>query len=156
VEKWKRWKPTDFQCCNSWPYAVEQYARQQLGINGAASCHSRYQKQIATVSMGENEVEVLCSDTISVAKFGETPAGRGACEGKPDQEVIELSPKAMQDLSGQVANALHVKVCYTGAAQDLCLHNGPGKATFPEAEHCMTKGCPTDQPKLEDTGWPYR
>jgi hypothetical protein len=156
VQKWKRWKATDFQCCNSWPFALERYARSQLGLNGAASSLSTYQKQIATVSMGEREVQVLCSDTIPGTKFGETKAGPGACTGPIDNEVIELSPKAMEDLSGQITSPLHVKVCYTGAAQDLCLHNGPGKASFPEATHCMTRGCQTDPdlPKLKDTGWP--
>lgn len=156
VQKWKRWKAKDFQCCNSWPYAVEQYARNQLGLSGAASCP--YQQQIATVSMGGSEVDVLCSDAVG-SKFGEKPAGRGACKGTPPKEVIELSPKAMRDLSGQTANAIHVRVCYSGAAQPLCPNEGrggPGKdGSFPEAEDCITRGCQTDPelPKLKDTGW---
>ena len=61
----------------------------------------------------------------------------------------------MQDLSGQVDNALHVTVCYSGSKQDLCLHNGPGKAREPEIEHCLTEGCTPQEgtPKLKETGW---
>jgi len=80
-----------------------------------------------------------------------------ACTGKTSTEVIELSPKAMQDLSGQVANALHVEVCYSGSKEDLCLHNGPGARSFPTIEQCLTRGCspwegtPTTH---KDSGWP--
>ena len=66
----KEWK--SFPCCNSWPLSVENFARGQLGINGAASCTARHEKEIATVSWGDNEVQVLCSDTIPGAMFGGT------------------------------------------------------------------------------------
>jgi hypothetical protein len=144
-------------CCNSWPWSLEDYARRQLGLNGAASCPVQHERQIATISFGEEEVKVLCSDTISNDMVGETKSA-SACSGKINTEVIEMSPKAMQELSGQVTNALHVKVCFSGSKQDLCPHNGPGKAIFPEIEHCLTTGCspPEGTPKLRDTGWPRR
>ena len=156
----KNWKA--YNCCNSWPWAVEDYARNQLGINGAASCHAPHQRQIATVSWGDQEVQVLCSDTIPGNKFGESKVSSKFCAGKIDREVIEMSPKAMQDLSGQTLNALGVRVCYSGTQQDLCLHNGPGPAArtgrdaFPECGDCLTAGCPVPEgtPKLKDTGWP--
>jgi hypothetical protein len=133
-----------------------------LGLNGAASCHAPHQRQIATVSWGDQEVDVLCSDTIPGDKFGESKVTSKFCAGKIDKEVIEMSPRAMQDLSGQTLNALGVRVCYSGTQQDLCLHNGPGPAArtgrdaFPECADCLTAGCPVPEgtPKLKDTGWP--
>jgi hypothetical protein len=156
----KNWKA--YNCCNSWPWALEDYARNSLGLNGAASCHAPHQRQIATVSWGDKDVQVLCSDTIPGDKFGEREVKSKFCTGKIDKEVIELSPKAMQDLSDQTLNALGVRVCYSGTQQDLCLHNGPGPArrtgrdAFPECEDCLTAGCPVPEgtPKLKDTGWP--
>jgi len=150
----KNWK--SYACCNSWPWSVEDYARTQLGLSGAASCHATHQKETATVSYGDNEVEVLCSDTMPGDKFGETKGGQGACAGTIDTEVIELSPKAMNDLSGQITNALSVEVCYSGTKADLCLHNGPGKKSRPEVSDCLTRGCVPWEgtPTLAETGWP--
>jgi hypothetical protein len=150
----KNWK--SYACCNSWPWSVEDYARNQLGLNGAASCHATHQKETATVSYGDNEVEVLCSDTMPNDKFGETTGSPGACAGKIETEVIEISPKAMSDLSGQIKNALSVEVCYSGTKADLCLHNGPGKKSRPEVSHCLTRGCVPWEgtPTLAGTGWP--
>lgn len=141
-------------CCNSWPFALEKHARERLGLAGTASCPARHQKQIATVSLGDNSVNVLCSDTIPTSMVGE----RGAehCKGKIAQEVIELSPQAMQDLSGQVAHALHVSVCFGGVAQDgLCLSDAPNPKKFPEARDCITAGCSQDDdtPKLKEIPW---
>jgi hypothetical protein len=150
-KKWRSWN-----CCNSWPLSVEDYARSQLGLSGAASCTVRHEKEVATVSFGDKEVDVLCSDTIPTSMFGEQ-AKASACTGDIDTEVIELSPKAMQELSGQLANALHVKVCYSGTKQDLCLHNGPGAKSFPTIQQCLTKGCSpwADTPTTHDkSGWP--
>jgi len=142
-------------CCNSWPFAVEKHAREEMKINGAASCTVRHEREIATVSMGDKSVQVLCSDTVPNAMFGGTDNAKD-CDGQISTEVIELSPKAMDDLSGQTKNALHVTVCYSGTKEDLCLHNGPGKARNPEQTDCLTRGCyaPADTPKLKDTGWP--
>jgi hypothetical protein len=153
VGEGKKKKTAD--CCNSWPFAVEKHARETLKINGAASCTVRHEREIATVSMGSNSVQVLCSDTIPNDMFGGTSNAKD-CDGQITTEVIELSPKAMEDLSGQTTNALHVTVCYSGTKEDLCLHNGPGKAKKPEQSHCLTRGCdaPADTPKLKDTGWP--
>jgi len=150
----KTWR--SFDCCNSWPLSVEDYARTQLGLNGAASCSVQHEREIANISFGGNEVEVLCSDTIPNSMFGEK-TNASACSGSIATEVIEMSPKAMQDLSGQLANALHVKVCYSGSKVDLCLHNGPGARSFPTIHQCLTKGCapwegtPTTH---KDSGWP--
>jgi hypothetical protein len=150
----KTWR--SFDCCNSWPLSVEDYARTQLGLSGAASCTVRHEREIATVSFGGNEVEVLCSDTIPNSMFGEKTSA-SACSGSIANEVIEMSPKAMQDLSGQLENALHVKVCYSGSKVDLCLHNGPGARSFPTIHQCLTKGCtpwegtPTTH---KNSGWP--
>ena len=150
----KNWR--SISCCNSWPLSVEDYARTQLGLSGAASCTAQHEREIATVSFGGNEVEVLCSDTIPGSMFGES-ASASACSGSIATEVIEVSPKAMQDLSGQLANALHVNVCYSGAKEDLCLHNGPGAKSFPTISQCLTKGCSPweDTPTThKDSGWP--
>jgi hypothetical protein len=153
--KGKKVKDLFIPCCNSWPWSLEDYARRQLGLNGAASCPVQHEKEIATITYGGKDVQVLCSDTIPNNMVGETKSA-SACSGKIKTEVIEMSPKAMQDLSGQVANALHVSVCFSGSKQDLCLHDGPGKASRPEIEHCLTEGCtpPEGTPKLKDTGWP--
>lgn len=134
---------------------MEDYARRQLGINGAASCPAQHEKEIATVSYGNKKVDVLCSDTIPNDKVGEAK-NASACSGKINAEVIEMSPNAMRDLSSQVGNALHVTVCYSGSKQDLCRHNGPGKASFPEVQHCLTEGCtpPDGTPARKDTRWP--
>jgi hypothetical protein len=155
----KRWK--SFPCCNSWPWSLEDYARNQLSLNGAASCSVRHEKEIATITFGENKVEVLCSDTIPGFKFGVQAIGPVACPEPINCEVIEMSPQAMQDLSGQVVNPLPVSVCYSGSKQDLCLHNGPGpkrrtgRDAFPESFDCLTEGCTPQEgtPKLKDTGW---
>jgi hypothetical protein len=151
--KAKTWE--SFPCCNSWPLSVESYARGQLGLNGAASCTARHEKEIATVTLGENEVQVLCSDTIPGDKFGGTKNAKD-CGGSVATEVIEMSPKAMQDLSGQLTNALHVTVCYSGSKEDLCLHNGPGAKAFPTIQQCLTRGCDPveDAPSHKDSGWP--
>ena len=133
----KKWR--SFNCCNSWPLSVETYARNQ-GLNGAASCKVQHEREIATITLGEKEVEVLCSDTIPTDK----------------SQVIEMSPKAMQDLSGQLADPQSVSVCYSGSKQDLCLHNGPGAKSFPTVTQCLTKGCPVTEgtPTHADSGWP--
>ncbi len=133
----KKWKSTS--CCNSWPLSLEDYARQQ-GWNGAASCKVQHEREIATITSGDKEVEVLCSDTIPTDK----------------PQVIEMSPKAMLDLSGQLLNPLAVTVCYSGSKQDLCLHNGPGAKSFPKITDCLTRGCPVpaDSPTHKDSGWP--
>jgi hypothetical protein len=150
----KKWR--SFNCCNSWPLSVEDYARTQLGLSGAASCTVQHEREIATISFGGNEVEVLCSDTIPNSMFGENTRA-SACSGSIATEVIEMSPKAMQALSSQLASALHVKVCYSGSKEDLCLHNGPGARSFPTIHQCLTKGCspwegtPTTH---QDSGWP--
>ncbi len=150
----KKWR--SISCCNSWPLSVEHYARTQLGLSGAASCTAQHEREIATVSFGEKEVEVLCSDTIPNSMFGETTKASD-CAGSISTEVIEMSPKAMQDLSGQLKSALHVKVCYSGSKEQLCLHNGPGAKSFPTINQCLTKGCtpwegtPTTH---KDSGWP--
>lgn len=142
-------------CCNSWPFSVEQFARDKLGLAGAASCPAQHEKEIATVTFGGKEVNVLCSDTIPGKNFGDQ-ASAAACQGSISREVIEMSPKAMQDLSGQVANALHVTVCFSGSKQDLCLHSGPNPRVSPEVEDCLTEGCtvPSGTPRLKNTGWP--
>ena len=153
--KGKKLKDLFIPCCNTWPWSLEDYARRNLALNGAGSCPVQHEKEIATITYGEKSVDVLCSDTIPTAMVGETKSA-SACSGKIKTEVIEMSPKAMQDLSGQVANALHVSVCYSGSKEDLCLHNGPGKASFPDVGDCLTDGCTAepDTPKLKDTGWP--
>ena len=135
---------------------MEKYAREQLGINGVASCTARHEREIATVTFGEKEVQVLCSDTIPNDNFGETPASKDACQGDITTEVIELSPQAMLEVSGQLGNALHVTVCYSGTKESLCLHDGPGAKSFPSVTQCLTRGCdpPEDTPALKDTGWP--
>jgi hypothetical protein len=142
-------------CCNSWPFAVEEYARRYLGLNGAASCPAQHERKIASVDFNDKQVQVLCSDTIPSAMAGPTNDPK-ACTGNVASEMLELSPKAMQDLSGQLGNVLHVSACFSGTKQDLCLHDGPGKARFPEAKDCLTSGCSIDPsaPKLKDTGWP--
>lgn len=144
-------------CCNSWPFALESFARSQLGLAGAASCPATHQQEIATVSLGSNSVRVLCSDTIPTAMVG---AGTAAdCKGKITKEVIEMSPLAMQDLSGQIAHALHVRVCFSGAKRDeLCFGSARNPKARPEARDCLTAGCSTeaDTPKLKDIPWPRR
>jgi len=142
-------------CCNTWPFAVEDHARRHLGLNGAASCPAQHEREVATVGFGGKQVQVLCSDTIPGGMVGTTADPRH-CNGKLSAELLEMSPKAMQDLSGQIGSALHVDVCFSGTKQDMCGHDGPGKASFPEATDCVTRGCATDpdRPKLKDTGWP--
>lgn len=142
-------------CCNTWPFAVEDHARRHLGLNGAASCPAQHEREVATVGFGGKQVQVLCSDTIPGGMVG-TTADPKSCNGKLTAELLEMSPKAMQDLSGQIGNALHVDVCFSGTKQDMCGHDGPGKASFPEATDCVTRGCAPDPdlPKLKDTGWP--
>jgi hypothetical protein len=149
----KKWDA--FPCCNSWPLSLETYARNQLGIEGVASCTARHEREVATVSFGDKEVQVLCSDTIPNDMFGETADAKD-CTGSISNEVLEMSPKAMQDLSGQLTNALHVKVCYSGQKLDMCLHNGPGARSFPKIEQCLTRGCSPveDAPSHKDSGWP--
>lgn len=150
-------KPKFSPCCNSWPFALEEFARNRLGLNGAASCPVTHQQEIATVSVGEESIQVLCSDTIPPSMVGE---GKPAdCSGKIAQEIIELSPQAMQDLSGQLVNPLHATVCFSGTKQDgLCLSDGPSPKKFPEVGNCLTAGCTPEDgtPKLKETGWPRR
>jgi hypothetical protein len=133
----KKWR--SFNCCNSWPLSLENHARSQ-GLNGAASCKVLHEREIATITLGDKEVEVLCSDTIPTDK----------------SQVIEMSPKAMQDLSGQLTNPVRVSVCYSGSKQNLCLHNGPGAKSFPTVNQCLTRGCPVTEgtPSHDDSGWP--
>jgi hypothetical protein len=133
----KKWR--SINCCNSWPLSLEQFARSE-GLNGAASCKVQHEREIATITWGTEEVQVLCSDTIP--------------KGVP--QIIEMSPKAMQDLSGQVANSLQVTVCYSGSKEDLCLHDGPGAKSFPTVRQCLTRGCPISEgtPTHADSGWP--
>jgi hypothetical protein len=149
----KKWR--SFGCCNTWPLSVETFARNQLGINGAASCTARHEREIATVSMGEKEVQVLCSDTIPNDMFGGTDNAKD-CAGSISAEVIEMSPKAMLDLAGSLDHALHVTVCYSGSKEDMCLHNGPGAKSFPTVGQCLTRGCQPveDTPSHKDSGWP--
>ncbi|HMD20583.1 MAG TPA: DUF4157 domain-containing protein [Alloacidobacterium sp.] len=149
----KKWR--SFGCCNTWPLSVETYAREQLGVNGAASCTARHEREIATVSFGEKEVQVLCSDTIPNDMFGGTSDAKD-CTGQIGTEVIEMSPKAMQELSGQLTNALHVTVCYSGSKENLCLHDGPGARSFPTISQCLTRGCEPVEgaPSHKDSGWP--
>lgn len=144
-------------CCNSWPYALERFARGQLGLAGAASCPATHQQEIATVSLGDKSVRVLCSDTIPTAMVGASTAAE--CKGKIAKEVIELSPHAMQDLAGQTGNALHVGVCFSGAKRDeLCFSSARNPRKRPEARDCLTAGCSTtaDTPNLKDIPWPPR
>jgi hypothetical protein len=150
----KKWR--SFACCNSWPLSVESHARDQMGLNGAASCQAPHEREIATVTLGEKEVQVLCSDTIPGSMFGETEASATACSGSITAEVLEMSPKAMQDLSGQLVNAVDVTVCYSGSKENLCLHNGPGAKSFPTLSQCLTPGCDAvqDTPSHKDSGWP--
>lgn len=154
VGKGKQRRIKTTPCCNSWPFSVEKFAREHLGLSGAASCNSAHAGEIATVTLGDKAVKVLCSDTIPPASFGER-ASAAACAGKISQEVIELSPNAMQELSNQLNNAVHVKVCYSGAKQDLCWSNSSNPKKFPEVENCLTDGCVPSRgtPKLKDTGW---
>jgi len=149
----KKWR--SFGCCNSWPLSVETYARNQLGINGAASCTARHEREIATVTLGEKEVQVICSDTVPNDMFGETDNAKD-CQGSIDHEVIELSPKAMLELAGDLGSALHVTVCYSGSKENMCLHNGPGAKSFPTISQCLTRGCQPiqDSPSHKDSGWP--
>jgi hypothetical protein len=127
-------------CCNSWPWSVDDYARRILRLNGAASCKASHMKEIATVSLNGDKVQVLCSDNFV----------SGATQ------LIELSPQAMQDLSGSLENLPQVEVCYSGSKQEgLCEWNGRLPRN-PEAKDCLTQGCPVLEgtPKLKDTGWP--
>ena len=158
-------------CCNTWPWSLEQYARNKLGLDGAASCPDRHGKEVAIIKLLDfkgnevgKEVNVLCSDTMprsgTGAHYGEKPPSRTACTDetwKTDKrELIEMSPNAMQQLAGGVNNRLLVKVCYAGSKEQLCDHSGPGKARNPEYMDCLTTGCTPEKdiPKLQDTGWP--
>ncbi|MCE8427117.1 MAG: DUF4157 domain-containing protein [Candidatus Methanoperedens sp.] len=160
-------------CCDSWPFSLEKYARDKLGLSGVASCTAAHGKEIATVSLlyfkGKTfegkPVKVLCSDSLSTggtgAHYEPKPVSPGACSDKTfetdKREVIEMSPKAMEDLTkGEINDRLAVNVCYSGAQEDLCNHNGPGEGRSPEVGDCLTKGCtpPEGTPKLKDTGWP--
>jgi hypothetical protein len=134
----KTWK--SIGCYNHWPFSLEVYARNQLGLSGAASCKARHVKEIATVSLNGKEVELLCSDNF----------------GSDSAQLIEMSPLAMQELSGALDNLPQVKVCYSGSKQPG-LREWDGKLPpYPEVADCITEGCPipTDVPKLKDTGWP--
>ena len=73
--------------------------------------------------------------TQSPEMFGETAKAKD-CQGSISTEVIEMSPKAMFDLSGKPP--LHVTVCYSGSKQDLCLHDGPGAKKYPTIQQCLT------------------
>jgi len=161
-------------CCDSWPFSLEKYARDTLGLNGAASCTAAHGREIATVSLlffkGKKvegkAVKVLCSDSLSTggpgAHYGPKPVSPDACSDQTfatdKREVMEMSPQAMEDLvgKGEVHDRLAVSVCYSGAKEDLCAHNGPGKNRNPEHHHCFTAGCTPEEgiPKLEETGWP--
>jgi Domain of unknown function (DUF4157) len=136
-KNWRSWG-----CYNHWPFSLEVYARNQLGISGAASCKASHLKETATVSLKEKEVEVLCSDNF--------PGGA--------TQVIELSPKAMQELSDGLENLPSVKVCYSGSKQQGLREWDGRLPRNPEVEDCITKGCPApeDAPKLKDTGWPKK
>lgn len=155
VGEGKKQKSVD--CCNSWPLSVETHAINKLGIEGAASCTVRHEREIATVSMGDKSVQVICSDTVPNDMFGETAKAKD-CEGQISTEVIELSPNAMQKLAGSTDSALHVTVCYSGSKEDMCLHNGPGAKSFPTIKQCLTRGCepPEDAPSHKDSGWPRK
>jgi hypothetical protein len=134
----KKWK--SFGCYNHWPFSLEVYARNQLGLSGAASCKASHVKEIATVSLKGKEVEVLCSDNF-------VPGST---------QLIEMSPKAMQELSGALENLPRVEVCYSGSQQQGLREWDGRLPRNPEVEDCLTKGCPIpeDTPKLKDTGWP--
>lgn len=172
--KAKKVKDLFIPCCDSWPFTLEQYARDTLGLSGAASCTAAHGKEIATVSLlfsrGKkvegNAIKVLCSDTIPTggagAHYEPKPVSANACSDKTfatdKREVIEVSPKAMEDLAGTggINDRQAVSVCYSGSKEDLCDHNGPGKGRNPEHKHCFTKGCTPaeDIPTLDETGWP--
>lgn len=165
---WRGLNPKGAYCCNSWPFAVEQFAIDTLGLDGAASCASWHQKEVATVTLaGKDPIKVLCSDTICGdatachTSFGESNDSKACWGGSFTKEVIELSPKAMQKLSGNQRTTPPVSVCYSGSQEGLCISDAPGPAkrtgkdSFPEAGDCLTKGCTpaTDTTKLKDTGW---
>jgi hypothetical protein len=164
-KKWRGlegWVKGDY-CCDSWPFALEQYAVRDLGLDGAASCTSKHEKEIATVTLaGKDPIKVLCSDTICGdatkcnTSFGETNDPKACWNGAFSQEVIELSPNAMSKLSGNQRATVPVSVCYSGSQEDLCLSNSRRPKSFPEIGNCVTDGCapPEGTPKLENTGWP--
>jgi hypothetical protein len=163
-EKWKGvggWGKGDY-CVNSWPFALEQYAVKDLGLDGAASCNSQYGREIATVTLaGKPPIKVLCSDHIpeikSTTTFGETNDAKACWNGTFTQEVIELSPNAMKKLAGSQVATVPARVCYSGSKEALLLSNGPSPKR-PEMKNgdCLTKGCTPDKdtPKLTQTGWP--
>jgi len=109
-------------CCNTWPWSLEQYARNKLGLDGAASCPDWHGKEVAIIKLLDfkgnevgKEVNVLCSDTMprsgTGAHYGEKPPSRTACTDetwKTDKrELIEMSPNAMQQLAGGVNNRMY-------------------------------------------------
>ncbi len=149
-----KWR--SISCCNTWPLSVEKYAREELELSGAASCHAAHGRETATVTYAGKSVDVLCSDTIPPGSFGESSGAR-ACTGKITAEVLELSPKAMLDLSGQLKNPLPVTVCYSGSRTEMCQHQG-SLPMAPKIEQCLPKGCPVqeDAPTHADSGWPAR
>ncbi len=170
-EKWKEverrggWGMGDY-CVNSWPFALEQYATKELGLDGAASCTSTHEREVATVTLAGSgdpiPIKVLCSDTICgdatkcKTSFGESNNAK-ACLGRPTHEVIELSPNAMNKLAGSPVATVLARVCYSGSKEDLLPSNGPSRKR-PEMKNgdCLTKGCTPDKdtPKLTQTGWP--
>jgi hypothetical protein len=131
-EKWK-----SESCCNSWPFALENYARME-GWAGAASCKG-HKREIATVTYGAHQVEVLCSDAIPTAK----------------DQLIELSPAAMLDLSGQLENLRSVSVTYSGSKIPLCRFGDDPTPRNPSAERCLTRGCqPAEGSPNDNSSWP--
>jgi hypothetical protein len=146
-------------CCNSWPWSLEDHARRHLGLNGAASCDPKHNREIATISFGQKEVKVLCSDTIDPNKVLKKSIDPRACRDEQFKndggELIEMSQKAMMDLSGQLGNRLPVRVCYSGSKEDLCTSNSLNPKNHPEIGNCLTDGCKPEEgtPKLKETGW---
>jgi hypothetical protein len=155
-EKWK-----SESCCNSWPFALENYARME-GWAGAASCRG-HKREIATVTYGDRQVEVLCSDSIGTAKdhpanpakdHPENPAKDHPANPAKDQ-LIELSPAAMLDLSGQLENLRSVSVTYSGSKIPLCPFGDDHTPRNPSAERCLTRGCqPAEGSPNDNSSWP--
>src|SRR5207244_3142469 len=100
-------------CCNSWPWSLEQYARNKLGLDGAASCPGWHGKETATVKLLDfngnevgGEATVLCSDTMTLSgtssHYGQKSPSRTACTDETwatdKREVIEISPNATEKL----------------------------------------------------------
>jgi hypothetical protein len=146
-------------CCNSWPFALEDYAVKGRWA-GAASCRSARQRQTATVAYDGQTVEVLCSDTIPDCKLpGATVKCPGAEEKIPADEthIIELSPAAMLALTGKLENLRSVSVTYSGQKEDLCLFGDAHTPRNPSAKRCLTRGCPpAEGAPTDNSSWPPR